>query len=218
SGPYAGCGDERMRRIRRLEQRKAAFIGGYSVQVQLGYPSAAVKVPDGGGLTEDILAVLEAARPEVLYLHNPADKHDTHVAVLLRSLEAVRRLPPRRRPRRVLGCEVWRGLDWLVEADQRALPVSQRPNLSAALLGVYDSQISGGKRYDLAAIGRRTANATYHASHDRDRETALVYAVDLSPLVSSTGDLGRAVREFVAGLVGRLRADVERRLDRVGGR
>jgi hypothetical protein len=61
----------------------------------------------------------------------------------------------------VLGCEVWRNLDWLLDEDKQGLPVDDRPNLAAALSGVFDSQISGGKRYDLAVQGRRLANATF---------------------------------------------------------
>jgi LmbE family N-acetylglucosaminyl deacetylase len=218
-GLYAGYDDERMRRVRRLEQRKAAFVGGYSVQVQLGYPSAVVKAAPAAALVEDLTAVLKAARPEILYLHNPADKHDTHVAVMLRSLEAVRRLPPQQRPRQILGCEVWRSLDWLDDADKKLLPVSERPNLSSALLGVHDSQISGGKRYDLAAIGRRVANATYQASHEADRDSAVICAVDLTRLCGpGVPDLEAGVREFVSGLVAHLQADIVRRLRRLEGR
>jgi len=218
AGLYAGYDDERMRQVRMLEQRKAAFIGGYSVQVQLGYPSAAVKAARAAALVADLAAVLQAARPEVLYLHNPADKHDTHVAVMLRSLEAVRRLPPRQRPRQVLGCEVWRSLDWLDDADKEVLPVSERPNLCSSLLGVYDSQISGGKRYDLAAIGRRVANATYQAAHETDQDSAVIYAVDLTRLCGpGVPDLEAGVREFVSGLVRHLRTDIECRLRRVSG-
>jgi LmbE family N-acetylglucosaminyl deacetylase len=216
AGLYAGYSDKRMRQVRRLEQRKAAYIGGYSIQIQLGYPSAAVKAPPAKALVQDLAALLKAARPEVLYLHNPADKHDTHVAVMLRALEAVRRLAPRQRPRRVLGCEVWRSLDWLDDADKRILPVSERPNLSSALVGIYDSQISGGKRYDLAAIGRRVANATYQAAHETDRDSAVTYAVDLTPLCGpGAADLESGVRDLVCGHVAHLEADIVRRLRRV---
>jgi hypothetical protein len=57
----------------------------------------------------------------------------------------------------VLGCEVWRDLDWLLDSDKVALDSSAKPELAAALLKVFDSQISGGKRYDLATLGRRAA-------------------------------------------------------------
>ena len=66
------------------------------------------------------------------------------MAVLTRTLEAVRSLPRDGRPRKIYGCEVWRDLDWLPDARKVALPVSDRTNLQAALNGVFDSQISGG--------------------------------------------------------------------------
>ena len=50
-------------------------------------------------------------------------------------------------------------------------------------LEVFDSQICGGKRYDLATEGRRVANATYAASHGVDTATAFSYAMDLTPLI-----------------------------------
>ena len=50
-------------------------------------------------------------------------------------------------------------------------------------MGVFDSQVTGGKRYDLATAGRRLAHATYYASHGTDEESALNFAMDLTPLV-----------------------------------
>ena len=52
------------------------------------------------------------------------------------------------------------------------------------LSAVFDSQIVGGKRYDLAAEGRRLANATFSASHACDTYSALNYAMDLTPLMN----------------------------------
>jgi hypothetical protein len=51
-----------------------------------------------------------------------------------RCLEALRALPPGARPRRVLGCEVWRDLDWLVDADKVALDSGRHPELAAQTL------------------------------------------------------------------------------------
>ncbi|MBN1552231.1 hypothetical protein JW979_12225 [bacterium] len=55
--------------------------------------------------------------------------------------------------------------------------------MAAALLSVFDSQIAGGKRYDLAAIGRRLANATFSQSHGVDESPAVSFAMDLTPLI-----------------------------------
>ena len=169
SGPYAAYTDEQMLAVRRNEQQEAARIGHYSIQLQLAYPSADVKRPGHPGVAGDLRAIFSGCRPEVVYLHNPADKHDTHVAVLLRCLEAIRALPSASRPGKVVGCEVWRNLDWLPDADKVALDSGRHPELSRKLLAAFDSQIAGGKRYDLATVGRRAANATFHSSHATDK-------------------------------------------------
>jgi LmbE family N-acetylglucosaminyl deacetylase len=209
SGPYASYTDEQMLAVRRNEQREAARIGQYSIQLQLAHSSADVKRPGHPGVASDLKAVFSGCRPEVVFLHNPADKHDTHVAVLLRSLHAILSLPEDRRPARVVGCEVWRGLDWLLDADKVALDSGRHPELSRKLLAAFDSQIAGGKRYDLATIGRRAANATFHASHATDSLAGITWAVDLTPV---TRDGGPSIHDFTVSLVERLEADVSRRL------
>jgi len=213
AGAYAAYTDEQMQAVRREEQRTAARFGRYAVQVQLAHPSAAVKQPDHPGVAADLALIFSRCRPEIVYLHNPADKHDTHVAVLLRCLDAIRALPVDRRPGRVLGCEVWRDLDWLPDALKVPLDSGRHPELAAQLLRVFDSQISGGKRYDLATLGRRAANATYATSHATDVLAGITWAVDLTPLIQ---DPAPAVDAFVAGLVAQLGTDIADRLRRVG--
>jgi LmbE family N-acetylglucosaminyl deacetylase len=214
TGAYAAFTDAEMRAARREEQRRAAQLGGYNLQLQLAHPSADWAAPGHAGVPADLAEIFGGCRPETVYLHNPADKHGTHVAVLLRCLEALRALPRESRPRRVLGCEVWRDLDWLVDADKVALDAGPLPELAEALLKVFDSQIAGGKRYDLATLGRRAANATFQTEHRTDRMTAITWAMDLTPLVQ---DETRSVREFTLGHLDRLRADVAARLERFGG-
>ncbi len=97
----------------------------------------------------------------------------------------------------------------MMDADKQLLPASARSNIAASLVGVFDSQVTGGKRYDLATAGRRLANATYFASHGTDEESALNFAMDLTPLVE---DPSLDIAAYVLGFVDRLRADVEKRL------
>ena len=183
SGVYADCTDADMMAVRRVEQKKAAVVGEYAAQFLLDHPSSAVKTASSPQVADDLYAILDATRPEVVYTHNPADKHDTHVGVMLRLIAAIRRMPVEARPKKVYGCEVWRDLDWLNDGDKVAFDVSAHENLQAALLGVFDSQIAGGKRYDLATLGRRRAHATYHASHGVDATTGITFAMDLTPLI-----------------------------------
>jgi LmbE family N-acetylglucosaminyl deacetylase len=209
SGLYAVTTDEEMMRIRRIEQRQAAFVGEYAAQIQLDFPSRALKDPQDEASVDDLESILLATRPKVVYTHNLADKHDTHIGVTLKVLSALRRLPQDARPTQVLGCEVWRDLDWMVDEDKVALLCDAHPNLANALLGVFDSQITGGKRYDLATIGRRYAHATYFASHGVDQATQVNFAMDLTPLVL---DPSLDPLEYALGFVERLKADVKRRI------
>lgn len=183
-GDYAHYTDADMMRVRRVEQKKAAMVGEYGACVFLDYPSREIKDGANRNAVEDLKQVLEVARPEIVYTHNLCDKHDTHVAVALRAIAAIRSLPQEQRPARLLGCEVWRDLDWLPDAKKVVFDVSAHENLSAALLGVFDSQIAGGKRYDLATLGRRRANATYFQSHSVDQAQAIIFGMDLTPLIT----------------------------------
>ncbi len=215
SGIYGAYTDEQMKQVRVVEQRKAAFVGDYGCQIQLGYPSSAVKDAADTRLAEDLKGIFLAARPKIVYLHNLADKHDTHVSVSLRAIAALRAAASDHQPEKVYGCEVWRDLDWLLDEDKQPLPVSARSNVAAALVGVFDSQVSGGKRYDLATAGRRLAHATYYASHGTDEESALNFAMDLTPLVR---DAGLSIPDYVEAFVDRMRGDIRRRLTKFGAR
>jgi LmbE family N-acetylglucosaminyl deacetylase len=207
---YREYSDEQMMAVRRLEQRKAAFVGEYSAMLQLGHPSSSVKDPAQSPVLSDLVQVLQVTRPEVIYTHNLADKHDTHVAVALRVVAACQKLPSVQRPRKIIGCEVWRDLDWLCDPDKVVMPVDRHENLHAALMGVFDSQIAGGKRYDLATAGRRRAHATYFESHGTDQHSSLIWGMDLTPLLG-----GADPTQLVKSYIERFEAEVSARIARL---
>jgi len=209
TGLYGNYTDAQMQAVRLQEQRKAAVVGEYSIQIQLAHPSSAVKDKANAAVQSDLTTILAAAGADVVYLHQPADKHDTHIGVLAHSLAALRQLPADRRPKRVLGCEVWRDLDWMVDTDKQVLNTGRFPNLAMALVGVFDSQITGGKRYDLATAGRRMAHATYHTSHATDQYQGITWAMDLTPLVQ---DPTLSLADYTQQYIERFRQDVAARL------
>ncbi len=212
TGPFANYTDEQMQVVRAEEQREAARLGQYNLQLQLGYPSADVKQTGQAGVLTDLTMIFSACRPDVVYLHQPLDKHDTHVAVLLRSIEALRQLPREQRPKKAFGIEAWRGLDWLLDDEKIALDSSAHPELAMRLMQVFASQIAGGKHYDRAALGRRQANATFHTSHASDKFSEVTWALDLTPLIL---DETLSVSEFAQARVDRLRQDVADRIARM---
>ena len=198
SGPYQDYTDEAMRQVRIEEQRKAAQTGEYAALALLDYPSSVVKDPTQAELVEDLAALLRAASPQVVFTHSLIDEHDTHVAVALRLIQALRSLEAAARPERVIGCELWRSLDWMTDAEKVVMNVSEHQNLQAALLGVFDSQITGGKHYVAAAMGRRAANATFYDPYTVDAATGLIFGMDLTPLVRDTSlEIGAYVHSFI---------------------
>lgn len=212
SGIYGNYTDDEMWTVRNAEQKKAATIGEYGSQIFLDYPSTAVKNGDDTQPITDVAQILRATRPDIVYTHNLADKHDTHIGVALKTIAAIRQMPQLERPQKLYGCEVWRDLDWLSDDRKVIFNLSEFENLQMALVGVFDSQVSGGKRYDLATMGRRRANATYFASHATDDALGLNFAMDLTPLVEDDAlDVGQFIESILLEFV----TDVTQRLEKI---
>ncbi|MES2708516.1 MAG: PIG-L family deacetylase [Verrucomicrobiota bacterium] len=214
-GAYADHSDAELMTVRRAEQDLAARVGRYGWMAQLDHPSSVVKSPDDSRLRDDLREILTFCRPRVVYTHNPADKHDTHLGVTVALLEAIRSLPPELRPGAVHGCEVWRNLDWMDDADKIIHDVSGHDCLAAALNSLFDSQIAGGKRYDLAVMGRRRANATFFDSHSTDHSDSLAFAMDLTPLIT---DDSLDILDFTLSHVEKFTASIREKLGQRLGR
>lgn len=211
TGKFKKFSDGQMMAVRRREQNQAAKLGGYGVMIQLDFPSSAVKSATDPSLKNDLKEIFAATRPKIVYTHNLADKHDTHIGVVVAALQAMRELPRGQRPKKVIGCEVWRDLDWLPDAEKVLMDVSGHDKLAVKLNGVFASQIAGGKRYDLATLGRRSANATFFESHATDKSNQLIFGMDLTPLVA---DESKDIVDFVCGFIDRFNADVKMKLSK----
>lgn len=192
-------------RVRAEEQLEAARIGRYHACALLGYSSHRVKEGPPPDLVEDLVQIFRETRADIVYTHNFCDKHQTHLAVAWAVVCALRQLSADELPRRVIGCEVWRALDWLPDSKKIQLDVSAHPELQERLIAVFRSQIDAGKRYDLATMGRRRAHATFSESHSRDQASAVVYGMDLLPFVRAPE---LSVETFVEGLLEAFRADL----------
>jgi LmbE family N-acetylglucosaminyl deacetylase len=213
AGIYANYTDDEIRSIRAEEQKKAALVGEYAAQILLDYPSKMIKDSSKSEPLDDFKTLLKATVPRFVYTHNLADKHDTHVGVALRVIQAIRELPKAKRPEKLYGCELWSGLDWMMDSEKVTFDTSAHKNLQTALVEVFESQIAGGKRYDLAALGRRRANATFFQSHEVDSSEGMSYAMDLTPLIVDD-DLDPL--EFTQGFIHRFADDVANRMRRMG--
>jgi len=211
-GEYASMTDEEMQGVRKQEQNDAAKMGRYSAMLQLGYPSKAAKAAGDGHCSAELAEIIKKCSPEFVFTHNLADKHDTHVGVALRTIEAIRSLPKEEHPKKLYSMEVWRGLDWLLDSDKVVFATDSEPQLASDILAVFASQCAGGKRYDLAALGRRVANATFFASHAVDTCDNCSYALDITTLIL---DDTINPTDFINAHIESMRMDVVDRLRRM---
>lgn len=209
---YKDYTDEEMIEVRKVEQKAAANLGEFGALALLDYPSEEVKEKNNERIVKELAELIRLSAPETMYTHNLADKHDTHIGVVTKVIKAIRSLPQEIRPTTLLGCEVWRNLDWLNDDEKVYLDVSNRPDLAADLVEVFESQIIGGKRYDKATIGRRLANATFSSSHTVDECDAITYAMDLTPLIR---DDELSVIDFVTSTIDRFKNDVKDKVKRM---
>ncbi len=195
-------------RVRLAEQLRAAELGQYQALAWLDHPSSSVKA-GSAPLKQELVALLRATHPRVVYTHSPFDHHATHAAVTAHLIAALRELPEELRPERLLGCEVWGGLDWLPAEWKVELDVSSRRDLQGQLIGVFASQLAAGKRYDAATLGRRQAQATFSSSRHPDARTGVICALDLSSLLR---DPKMDVLELAREVLDAALATVERHL------
>lgn len=178
---YAGLSREDMSELRTAEQKRAAEKGAYEALWLAELNSDEVKNPSPQ-LFATLLDILrENPRLEALYVHNPFDRHPTHVAACKAALKAVEMLDEAQKPKAVYGCEVWRDLDWLPQKYKTAFDVQGYEGFSAELMSCFASQNSA-KRYDVASLARRRVNATYGESHSVNFSDSVIFAVDLKPL------------------------------------
>jgi LmbE family N-acetylglucosaminyl deacetylase len=209
TGMYSSCDDFRIKRIRALEQKKASYVGEYSVLFMLNNSSFKTKESDNKEIIDDIKEILIHTTPKVLYTHSLFDKHETHVATTIKVIQALRSLPSAHRPRKVYGCEVWGSLDWLVDEHKIVFDLRNHGNLLSSLVSLYDSQINDGKEYDTAIIGRRKANAIFHNTQDIREATSAAFAMDLSVLVQ---DEHIDIKEYAIKYIKEFKNDVSERL------
>ena len=208
-GGFSAVENEGMISIRQQEQISAACLGRYSAMIQLGYESTQLLGSICLPLVEVLQSILTEIRPQVLYLHNPADRHATHVSVCLHAVEALRRMPEVHLPEQIWGVEVWRGLDWVDPAQITILDVSGSSELQSKLLASHQSQLQDGKRYDLAVRGRNVANATFASSTSVDELESAIYALDLRPLVGADAI---SVADYIRQLASQLQSELLKNL------
>ena len=203
-GKFAKYTDEMMMACRRQEQISAAEIGKYEKLYLLNYTSEQCRQMDNE-LIDDLVKIILEVKPDIVMTHNPMDKHPTHLGVVVHVLKALFKILNQFVPKEILGCEVWRDLDWVDDDEKIVIDCGNDPQLQYDLLNVFASQVVGGKSYDKAGVGRRYANATFFASHECDDYQMINYAIDLKPLIENDK---LSLEEYCLGYINRFKQSV----------
>jgi hypothetical protein len=95
-------------------------------------------------------------------------------------------------------------------ASRNSTLLSRRLRGSAVALTGHSYERSLARDPGLDRASRRLAHATYYASHGTDQESALTFAMDLTPLIEEPD---WPVTAYVLGFIDRFRADVEKRVN-----
>lgn len=180
-GYYESVSDEDMVEIRTSEQKRASEIGRYNTLYLLDHPSKVVQEKQKIVIDEIKDILLKYPEIENIYIHNPFDKHKTHIASCEVAVEAIKEVYQEgklKKLSKVLGVEVWRSLDWLPDKYKVTIDTTGAEFISQNIMAVFVSQNSA-KRYDEAISNRRLANATFNESHESNSCTSLMYAIDL---------------------------------------
>ena len=206
TGKFKDFTDEEMKAIRVKEQESASELGRYNSLYMLNYTSKEVKQAKNPQIVDEYVQIIKELRPEVIYTHSVLDKHPTHIGVVLKVIEAIRKLPKEMQPKLFYGCEVWRGLDWIKDERKIGFNVSRNKRLQKQLLAVFESQVVGGKDYVMSTLGRRYQNATFYQSHSVDEFRMISYAIDMKPLIK---DPSLSIKEFALSFVDDLRQEID---------
>jgi hypothetical protein len=158
---------------------------------------------------DDISKMIELLKPETIYMHNPFDKHPTHVACCLCALKAINNLKSKDYLKDVFGCEVWRSLDWVIDQDKINLDTSLHQKELTPILSVFESQIEGGKRYDTALMGRFVANATFNDSHAVDRYTNCSYIINMNDVALKQVPVTEFVQTYLTNFANEVIKNIE---------
>ena len=208
NGIYRDMSLEEISIVRRVELMRAANFGDFLALVYLGYTSPELKGSRQNDIRQDIVEVLINTRPEVVYVHNLFDDHDTHVAASRLSIDALREVRDSFVPQRVYGCEMTGSLDWYPARVR--LDTSMHERVAHQVLHVFESQSDNLRSYPEATIARWISQAVYDRENKRGPHK-ISFAMDLTALVNDGTDM----RDFIAQITEQFRQHKLRLFDGV---
>ena len=88
---YQALSDDELKYIRLEEQKKAAIVGNYAVSASLKYQTQEIRKMDSN-IIKDVKSIILMMKPRIIFIHNPFDNYNTHVAACLIVLKALQEI------------------------------------------------------------------------------------------------------------------------------
>ena len=154
---------------RRWREQRDASSASKTPSIQLGYPSNAVNGLMGDGKKAEVVHILSGlfdSMPNLkdVFLHNPLDKHDTHLGVLACSVAAFRSMDSKDLPDNIVGMEGWGGLAGMPHGELVKFVTENKQDLEEikGWISLYTSQLDLQLRaYDKVTIALYEAHAGF---------------------------------------------------------
>jgi hypothetical protein len=186
NGIYADFTEEQIKQIRCQGRIKTAESSKYNMSIQLGYSGDFIKCNSYSSVTMDLLTIFSECSPDIIYLHQSIDKNDTRVAVFTHCINALRQLPADKKPKMVIGSEIWENFYYIDNNLIRECNLNNRAE----------------KNY---------VNAIYNASHSIDGCQKITLTMNLVPLIN---DPSLSILDDTMNFIDQFKNDVKTRLSK----
>jgi LmbE family N-acetylglucosaminyl deacetylase len=173
--------DEAMRGLGEMDGQAGIF---------LNYPSKAVRSERVADVVHDLGAIFDLLRPRVIYVTAPYERHSTHVACTLRTVEAIRAVEgftPE-----LKGYAVWGYL--YGDENLEYVDITAHVDAKRRAIRCHESEVAG-HAYDDGIIGFHRYAAVFQEAHGLQEMAYAELLLDMSRLVRepdlSVGDFAR---------------------------
>lgn len=173
--------DEAMRGLGEIDAQAGIFLNYQSKEVKSD------RVPD---VVQDLAAVFDLLRPRVIYVTAPYERHSTHIACTLRTVEAIRAV--NNFAPELKGYAVWGYL--YGDENLEYVDISAHVEAKRRAIRCHESEVAG-HAYDEGIIGLHRYVAVFQETHGLQEMAYAELLLDMSRLVRepelSVGDFAR---------------------------
>ena len=201
AGTPTGGGRTREEIVRTRQQEAMRGLAEMKGQagIFLNYASSAVKGENTPDVVHDLGALLDLLRPRVIYVTAPYERHSTHIACTLRTVEAIRAVE--NFTPELKGYAVWGYL--YGDENLEYVDISENIDAKRRAIRCHETEVAG-HAYDDGILGFHRYVAVFQESHGTQDMAYAELFLDMSRLVHDPAlSVGDFARQQVTGFLDR---------------